>query len=324
MVEIAVIVPVYGSPDSLAELVEEIKGTISDLGVSFECILVDDCCPKGSWQIIEKLSEQHNEVRGVRLSRNFGQHPAIYAGLAQANANWIVVMDCDLQDHPREIAKLYKTAAQGFDVVRARRVARRDSWYRRGVSWLFYRVLSFMTGVEHSAEVANFGIYRNTVIHALLSWSEDHRYFPASIQWVGFKRKDIEIEHRARKHGASSYNLSKLIDLAMSIVVSFSDKPLKIIASFGLAVSMLSFLISGIYLAIALLGGFSVPGWASIVVSLWFLAGVILFSIGVTGLYVGQSMREAKGRPNYLVAEVIGQPAAVQRAAKRTSSAKVS
>ncbi|MEL7444442.1 MAG: glycosyltransferase family 2 protein [Pseudomonadota bacterium] len=324
MDKIAVVVPVYGSPDSLEELVDEIKSVMTDLGVSFECILVDDSCPKGSWTVIQTLSGRHPEVTGVRLSRNFGQHPAIYAGLAHTNADWVVVMDCDLQDHPREIAKLYETALLGYDVVRARRVSRRDTWYRRSVSWLFYRVLSFMTGVEHSAEVANFGIYRTSVIDAILSWNEDHRYFPAGIQWIGFQREDIEIEHRERKHGKTSYNFSKLVDLALSIVLSFSDKPLKIIATFGVVVAMLSFVLSGVYLTIALLGGFAVPGWASIVVSLWFLAGVILFSIGVTGLYVGQAMREAKGRPNYVVAKVIGAQNADQSKTNRIKARTVS
>lgn len=314
MPDISVVTPVYGSPDSLSELRDGVDAAMQALGASYELIMIDDRCPKNSWAVIKTLIGKFPEIVGVRLSRNFGQHPAIYAGLRHASGELVVVMDCDLQDDPAEIPKLIEKAREGFDVVRARRTRRKDSVFRKTLSSAFYGTLSFMTGVKHSAEIANFGVYRRKVVDALTSWSEDHRYFPAAAQWIGFKSADIEIEHSKRKHGKTSYNLGKLADLALSIVISFSDKPLRIIALAGIGVSVLSFALSGVYLVTALVGGFSVPGWATIIISLWFLSGVFLFAVGLTGLYVGQAMREAKGRPNYIVDEVVsGQPPAANR-----------
>lgn len=303
---ISVISPCYGSPKALDELYQRTAATMAKLSVTFEMILVDDRCPMDSWSVIRGLAAQYDNVIAIRLSRNFGQHPAIYAGLAQAKGEWIVVMDCDLQDQPEEIEAMYLHALGGdYDAVRARRSLRRDNFFRRFLSSRFYAVLTFLTGVKHSSEIANFGIYHRKVIDGILSWSEDHRYFPAAVQWIGFNVSDLSVEHANRKYGRSAYNLRKLLRLALSIIVSFSDKPLRMMVQAGVVVALLSFVISVAYLGIALAGGFIVPGWASIMISLWFISGCMIFAIGFVGIYVGQVMREAKGRPNYIVDVVL-------------------
>jgi polyisoprenyl-phosphate glycosyltransferase len=298
---VSVVSPVYGSRNAVIELFERTAAVMKKLGLSFEIILVDDRCPQNSWEIVQQLAATHPEVVGIRLSRNFGQHPAIYAGLHAAKGEWIVVLDCDLQDRPEEIERLFAQAQKGFDVVRARRINRQDIVIRRLLSNAFYSTLTFLTGVKHSAEIANFGLYRRKVIEAILSWSEDHRYFPAAVQWIGFAVSDVEVEHAERKYGKSSYNFTKLLRLALAIIVSFSDKPLRLMAQSGVVISVLSFVISIAYLTVALLGEFEVPGWASIMISLWFISGILIFAIGFLGIYIGQVMREAKGRPNYVI-----------------------
>jgi glycosyltransferase involved in cell wall biosynthesis len=302
---ISIITPCYGSPKALGELLQRTTATMAKIGVPFEMILVDDRCPMDSWSVIMKLARESDNVVGVRLSRNFGQHPAIYAGLSIAKGEWIVVMDCDLQDQPEEIESMYRHALTGYDAVRGRRSQRQDNFLRRLVSERFYAVLTFLTGVKHSAEIANFGIYHRKVIDGILSWNEDHRYFPAAVQWIGFNVSDISVAHATRKHGKSAYNFSKLLRLALSIIVSFSDKPLRMMVQAGVVIAILSFVISVAYLAVALAGGFEVPGWASIMISLWFMSGCLIFAIGFVGIYVGQVMREAKGRPNYVVDVVL-------------------
>ncbi len=302
---ISVISPCYGSPKALAELYQRTAATMAKIGVPFEMILVDDRCPMDSWSVIRTLAAEHDNVVAIRLSRNFGQHPAIYAGLAQAKGEWIVVMDCDLQDQPEEIEAMYRHALTGFDAVRARRSRRKDNFIRRFLSNRFYAVLTFLTGVKHSAEVANFGVYHRKVIDGIMSWSEDHRYFPAAVQWIGFNISDLSVEHANRKYGRSSYNFRRLMRLALSVIVSFSDKPLRMMVQAGVVVALLSFVISVAYLGVALAGGFVVPGWASIMISLWFISGCMIFAIGFVGIYVGQVMREAKGRPNYIVDVVL-------------------
>jgi glycosyltransferase involved in cell wall biosynthesis len=299
--QLSVVSPVYRSPLSLEALCARVKSTAQRMGVSYEIILVDDRCPLGSWEIIHTLAANDPSVRGVRLSRNFGQHPAIYAGLRLARGHWIVVMDCDLQDVPEEIEKLYRAALTGYDAVRARRAERRDGLLRRLGSSGFYRTLSFLTGVKHSADIGNFGIYSRKIVDTLLSWHEDHRYFPAAVQWVGFSVLDLDVVHGSRPYGRSSYNFLRLLRLALSVIVSFSDRPLRLLAYGGLVVAVIAFFYA-IYLVLAaLVGGVAVPGWTSVIASVWLLSGVIVFSIGVTGFYVGQILREVKGHPNYLI-----------------------
>lgn len=276
-----------------------------ELGVSYEIILVDDRCPFNSWDTILKLAEANPNIVAIRLSRNFGQHPAIFAGLRQARGARIVVMDSDLQDPPEEIPHLYRKALEGFEVVRARRVDRQDSWFRRMVSASFFKSLSYLTSVEHSAEIANFGVYDRKVIDAITSWREDHRFFPAAVQWAGFKRLDLPCTHRARSHGKSNYNLKKLGDLGIAVIIAFSDKPLRLIAISGLFLAATMFVMALIYAVFALAGAIEVAGFASLIISVWFLSGTLLFAIGICGLYLGQVMRDAKRRPNVVYDQII-------------------
>lgn len=304
---LSVVSPIYGSPDSLDELVDRLKSVLEPRGEPFEIILVDDRCPMNSWAHINRLSQTEACVVGIRLSRNFGQHAAIYAGINAAKGDRVAVMDCDLQDLPEELPKLLDKAEGGFDVVRALRSTRQDSWYRRTVSSTFYSTLSFLTGVKHRAEVANFGVYSRKVIDAITSWREAHLYFPTAVQWVGFSATDVEVEHAERKYGESSYNFRKLVSLAVGIIISFSDKPLRLIAYLGMIISILSFALAVTLALYAAIVGFQVPGWASVVVSLWLLSGIILFAIGLSSIYLGQALRETKGRPNFLIDQIIRQ-----------------
>lgn len=303
--DLSIVTPVYGTPEPLRELVSGIIAAANELGVTFEIILVDDRCPFGSWATILDLAKEHPEIVAVRLSRNFGQHPAIFAGLRQARGARIAVMDNDLQDPPEELPRLYREALKGFEVVRARRVRREDSWFRRFISRAFYGTLTWMTSVEHSPEIANFGIYDRKVIDAILSWREDHRFFPAAVQWAGFRRSDLPTMHRARSHGRSNYSLRKLGDLAISIIISFSDKPLRVIALSGLVLSTAMLLMAFAFVLMWFAGYVSVAGYASLIVSIWFVSGLLLFAIGVCGLYIGQVMRDAKGRPNVIYDEIV-------------------
>lgn len=303
-VKISFVVPVYGCPDALEELHARIHATCGALAVEPELVMVDDCCPRGSWAVLQKLAAADPAVRAVRLSRNFGQHPAIQAGLRQATGDWIVVMDCDLQDQPEELAKLYARAKEGAHVVRAVRSQRQDSPGRRLISWLFYKMLSWLTGVEHRREIANFGIYSRKAIDALISWNEIDLYFPAAIQWVGFRSADVDIQHAPRKHGKSSYSFGALLRLSMSVIIAFSDKPLRLAVQSGFFVSALSFAMGLTLFVSALMRAFTVPGWATIVVSIFFVAGVIIAMLGFVGLYVGQVLRQVKGRPNFIIDEI--------------------
>lgn len=301
---ISFVSPVYRAEKILDKLVEEIQKVMLEINESYEIILVDDRSPDNSWQVMQKISENFSQVKSVRLSRNFGQHPAIMAGLSQAKGEWVVVLDCDLQDQPKEVTKLYRKAKEGFDVVLAKRKNRQDGFFKRKTSFVFSKIYSFFTDTLYDNEVANFGIYNKKVIQAILNISDYIKFFPLFVKFVGFSTTALEVEHAERKEGNSTYTLSKLVSLAFNTIISFSNKPLKLFVKFGLTISGISFLL-GIYnLYLAMTSQIEVLGYSSIIVSIWFLSGVIITTIGVTGIYVGKIFDQTKNRPIFVIDEI--------------------
>lgn len=301
---ISIVSPVYKAEACLRDLVEEIHNSMLQIGKSYEIILVDDRSPDRSWEIMRQISQKYKEVKCVRLSRNFGQHPAIMAGLSQAKGNWIVVMDCDLQDQPKEIIKLYQKALEGYDIVLAKRKNRKDSFLKKMSSIIFSKVYGFFTDTKFDNEVANFGIYHQKVISEVLKMNDFIKSFPLFINWVGYKKTSIIVEH-AQREGKSSYTISKLISLAFNTIISFSNKPLKMCVKFGLIISMGSFFI-GIWTIVKYLKGeISVLGYSSLIISIWFLSGVIITLIGVLGVYLGKMFDQTKNRASYIIDQII-------------------
>lgn len=298
---ISIVSPVYGCAACLPELVRRVSASLPDALVEF--VLVNDASPDGSWETIQALAQKDRRVRGVNLSRNFGQHAAISAGLDYARGTWLVIMDCDLQDRPEEIPRLYAKAAEGFDAVIARRAVRRDSWLKRAFSRNFYRALSLLTGIEHDSSIANFGIYHRKVIDAVRGLQESVRFFPAMVRWVGFRTALLDVEHAARETGESAYTLRKALRLALSVMLAYSDRPLWFAMQAGFWIASAALLFGASIVVRALIGDFTVLGYASLMASVWFLGGVTIMAIGVVGIYVGRIFDDVKRRPAYLVQE---------------------
>ena len=303
--EISIVSPVYLAEQFVDVLVGELRFVLGEMKQRYEIILVEDGSPDGSWAAITRASATFPEVVGVRLSRNFGQHYAIAAGLSLARGKWVIVMDCDLQDRPDQIPKLLAKANEGYDVVLARRAIRQDSWAKRAGSRLFYGILGYLTGVKQDPAIANFGAYRDRVIVAINSMPETIRYFPAMVRWVGFRATAVDVLHAARPDGRSSYTLGKLVQLAIDICLTHSDKPLRLVVSTGFAVSLVGFLFASVTIVQAFRGKITVLGYASIIVSIWLLSGLIILIMGVVGLYVGKAFEGIKGRPPFIVAEEV-------------------
>jgi glycosyltransferase involved in cell wall biosynthesis len=301
---ISFVSPVYRADKMLEKLVSEIQKVMSVIGTTYEIILVDDRSPDKSWDVMRKLSQDFSEVRSVRLSRNFGQHPAIVAGLTQAKGKWIVVMDCDLQDQPKEVLKLYNKAQEGFDVVLAKRKNRQDHFLKKISSLIFSKIYSFFTDTKYDNEVANFGIYHNKVIQSILEISDSIKFFPLFVKYVGYNSTSIIVEHGQRDEGDSSYSFSKLISLAFNSIISFSNKPLKLFVKFGLIISVISFMLGLYNIYLAMTNQIEVLGYSSIIVSIWFLSGVVITTIGVTGIYVGRIFDQTKNRPIFIIDEI--------------------
>jgi dolichol-phosphate mannosyltransferase len=303
---ISIVIPVYKAEDCIQPLYKRLLKAIDPLSNNWEMILIEDASGDRSWQEIERLSLTDKRIKGLKLSRNFGQHAALTAGLDRALGDWIVLMDCDLQDQPEEIPKLYLKACDGWDIVKARRSLRQDSWLRRQASYTFYRLLSYLTETQQDPTISNFGIYSRPVIHAVTSLRESLRYFPAMIQWVGFKAAAIDVEHAPPGTRASSYSLRKLLRLAFDVMISFSEKPLKLAMKLGFIIAGISFVWALILILRALFLGRVVAGWTSLIVSTWFLSGLIISITGIVGIYVGRTYSEVKQRPIYVIEKETG------------------
>ncbi len=303
--KISFVSPVYRAENILEKLVFEINEVMETVSESFEIILVDDRSPDNSWEIMKSLSKKYTQVKSIRLSKNFGQHPTIMAGLSLAKGDWVVVMDCDLQDQPKEVRKLYDKALEGYDAVLAKRSMRKDTFLKRMSSLLFSKIYGFFTDTKYDNEIANFGIYNRKVIDSILQVSDYIKFFPLFVKFVGFKSVSIEVEHSEREEGSSRYSLSALISLAFNTIISFSNKPLKLFVKFGMLISLLSFL-SGIYtIYLSLNGEIEVLGYSSLIVSIWFLSGVVITTIGITGIYIGKIFDQVKKRPVYIIDEIV-------------------
>ena len=302
-IQISVVSPIYGCKACLPELYERLVASLSQISPSFEIILVNDACPENSWECIELLCERDSRVKGINLSRNFGQHYAISAGLDHARGEWVVVMDCDLQDQPEEILKFYAKAQEGYDIVFGQRVNRKDSFFKKFGSAAFNRVLEYFTGSRHDNTIANFGIYAKKVIATINRYREQSRDFLLFARLVGFKKAVIEIEHAPRAHGESSYTLSKLIRLAIDSIVSHSNKPLRLCIKLGFFIAMASMGFAFWLILRYFFYHTPTEGWTSLMVSMFFMFGLLFAVIGIVGLYIGKIFDEVKQRPLYIIGE---------------------
>lgn len=302
---ISIVSPVYRAERIVENLVAEIQAAMEQLNLPYEIILVDDRSPDDSWNVMKSISGRYDNVKSIRLSKNFGQHPAIIAGLSKTSGDWVVVMDCDLQDQPKEIINLYKKAQEGFEVVLARREQRSDSFFKKLSSKIFSKIFSFFTDTEYNNEIANYGIYQRKVILSILEITDYIKFFPLFVNFVGYTSTSISVEHAFREEGKSSYSLSKLVSLAFNTIISFSNKPLKMFVKFGMLISFISILFGAYNIYEALTSKIAVLGYSSLIVSIWFLSGVIITTIGITGIYVGKIFDQTKNRPVFIIDEVI-------------------
>ena len=298
---LSIVSPVYKAENIVDELVRRIHESVYVITSDYEIILVEDGSEDQSWNKIEGQCNKDEKVKGIKLSRNFGQHHAITAGLDHCKGDWIVVMDCDLQDRPEEIPKLYAEALKGFDIVYARRKQRHDSYFKKITSRIFYKLFAWLSGVPQDGTIANFGIYSSNAIQAVNDLREPLRSFATMIKWVGFKSTGIYVEHAERFAGKSTYNFRKLLRLALDISLSFSDKPLRMTVKLGAIISGSAFLFALYNLYKYFTGRITEPGFTSLILSLWFLSGLIIFILGIIGLYLGKVFEGIKDRPLYII-----------------------
>lgn len=298
---ISVVIPVYKAENCLDELYMRLRIALESVSPDFEIVLVEDCGGDNSWGVIERLAAADARVLGIQFSRNFGQHYGITAGLDHCRGDWVVVMDCDLQDRPEEIPRLYAKAQEGYDVVLARRGARQDPPLKRITSWLFYKTFSYLADIKYDGESGNFRIMSRKVVTNFRRMGEQLRFFGGLVQWMGFPTGSIEVEHSERFAGKSTYTYAKLWKLASETIIAHSDKPLRLAVRFGFLMAFFSFCYGLYILGHALFYGSVIPGWNSLIVSLYFIGGIVIGILGVLGIYLGKTFDESKKRPLYIV-----------------------
>ncbi|MCA9110901.1 MAG: glycosyltransferase family 2 protein [Planctomycetaceae bacterium] len=300
---LSIVIPVYRSQESLRDLHKKITQAADGLDDSYELLLVEDCGGDNSWQIIQEICAEDSHVRGVRLTRNFGQHYALSAGLESSRGDWVVTMDCDLQDDPKFIPQLMSRALDGAEIVLVRRVGRDDGWLNQQSSRVFYWLFDLLTGARTDPAVGSYRIMSRRVVDTFCRMPERYRFYGGMIQWMGFSTVTLDVPRQARHSGRSSYNLLRRLALASDAVLSFTDRPLKLMVLFGALTTGVSLAYAAVIVIQRLTGRIAEIGFASLLVSLYLLGGMIVMSIGLVGVYVGRIYTEVKGRPIYLIAE---------------------
>jgi polyisoprenyl-phosphate glycosyltransferase len=320
--EISVISPVYKCGECVAELHRQLVAALEPLVDSFEIILVNDACPANSWAAVQAAAAIDPRVKAINLSRNFGQHYAIAAGLHHCSGNWVVVMDCDLQDRPSEILKLYRKAQEGYDIVYALRRDRQDRWSKRLLSQAFSAVYNLLSDIKIERGSCNFSIASRQVIEGYCQLKELSRSYHLLLRWLGFRSVFVEVDHAGRFAGSSAYNLRRGFLLAIESITSQSNKPLILSIRAGFFMSASALAVGCYYIARYFMHGIGVEGWASVIVSMYFIGGLVLANMGVLGLYIGKVYNEVRERPLYIVRELLNfdQPAASVLALSHTLS----
>jgi len=299
--ELSVVVPVYGCEGCLRSLHARLVAVLEDLVQSFEIIFVDDRGPDNSWPVLCELADGDNRVRALRLSRNFGQQAAITAGLAASRSSWTVVMDCDLQDPPELIPRLWAKAREGYDIVFGRRAARTHSAFRRLAAKTYFRFLRTFLGVRISGDFGAFTLISRRAREAVLSMPDVDRHYVPMLLWVGFEQAAVEYDLEERHDaGRSSYSFGTLIRLAVAGVLFQTTALLRWIIYAGITLALVGFAFAA-FLIVSYFLTEPYPGWTSLVVVILVTSGFVALSTGVTGLYVGSVFRQVKGRPLYLI-----------------------
>jgi polyisoprenyl-phosphate glycosyltransferase len=300
----SIIAPIYNEIDNIPELYHRVKEVMDSCGEPWEFILVDDGSTDGSTDRIRELAAKDKTVRPVIFARNFGHQVAITAGWDYARGDAIVIIDADLQDPPETILELAKKWKEGYEVVYAVRGEREgESWFKLWTASIFYRLIYRITDVKIPVDTGDFRLMDRKVVNILKQMKERHRFPRGMSAWVGFKQIGVTYKRAARKAGVTKYPFSKMLRLALNAITSFSYFPLQVATFFGFLAAGLAIIAIPIVAGLRLAGSHFFEGQTTTLISVLFLGGVQLISLGILGEYVGRLYDEAKGRPLYIVRE---------------------
>lgn len=305
-VSYSIVIPIYNEEENLSELYSRLTAVMFSLQEPYEVILVDDGSRDNSLNIMREMHQRDERINIISLSRNFGHQIAISAGIEHASGKAVIVMDGDLQDPPEVLPQFIQKWKEGWDVVYAVRRKRKENLFKRTAYAIFYRLLKKISSIDIPLDSGDFSIMDRKIVDILKSIPERTRFVRGIRTWIGFKQMGLEYERDKRFAGEAKYNFKKLVKLALDGLISFSYVPLKLAVSFGFVISGVSFLGAIATLFQRLFTDTTVPGYATTVISILFLGGIQLITIGILGEYIGRIYDEVKQRPLYIIQEIIG------------------
>lgn len=298
----SVVSPVYKASGNIDQLVARVSDELEKLGEQYEIILVEDGSSDNSWDEIVANCRRSEMVKGIRLSRNFGQHYAVTAGLKYSRGEIIIIIDCDLQDDPADFIKLFHKYREGNDIVFTRRIRRKQSFFKRLTAAIYGLSFRFFSNRNYDVDTGSMVMFSSRVKDIFLTLKDKDRLYIQLLKWIGFRQAYVTVQHKPRYAGRSSYNFIRMMNLAIQGWTSHSDKLLRLSIYSGFFLSFITFIIS-VYIVILYFVQDFQPGWPSLFIAILFSTGLILMSIGVAGLYIGKIFDQTKDRPLFIVDE---------------------
>ncbi len=301
-VELSVIVPILNEQENMVELHSRLDSTCKKLNCTYEIILVDDGSTDQSLFIIEKMAAENPSVRYISFSRNFGHQLALFAGLEKSTGNRIIFIDGDLQDPPEAIETLWLKMNEGYDAVYAKRIVRKgESFLKKITAAIFYRILNRITSIRIPVDTGDFRIINRNLAAELLRMKDHNKFLRGQIAWLGFSESFITYEREKRKKGSSNFGYAGMLKFAFDGITGFSNFPLKFASISGIIVSLFSFIFIVYVLLAKLVWGQTITGWASIMVTVLFLGGIQLLSVGIIGEYISRINDTVRNRQLYII-----------------------
>ena len=302
--KLSIISPVYQADNIVDILIKKIIEEVEKRTPDFEIILVEDGSDDNSWARIQENCQIDKRIKGIKLSKNFGQHYAITAGISKAKGDNIVLMDCDLQDDPAYIIELFDAREKGYEIIFTKRKNRKHRTIRSFNSWFFNKLFTLFSEKKYRVDTGSMVLFTKRVGQVYLNLKDKDRLYIQMLKWIGFPNITIEVEHMPRFSGKSSYGFRKLLSLGLQGWTSYSGRLLRLSTYLGFLLSLCSFL-GGLFVFIKYLFYDLQPGWPSLIIAILFSTGLILLSIGIVGIYIGKILEQSKDRPLYIIEKEI-------------------
>ena len=302
--KLSIVIPIYNEEENIDSLINRLRTVVAQMQISCEYIFVNDGSKDHSFQLIKNLALADPAIKYIDFSRNFGHQIAVSAGLDLAAGDRVAIIDADLQDPPELIIEMFAKMDQGYEVVYAKRNNRNgESWLKKFTAKVFYRILKSITSVKIPVDTGDFRIIDRKVVNVLNQMPEHNKFLRGQISWIGFKQTYVEYDRKVRQAGSTGYTYKKMIRLALDGITSFSNFPLKVASICGFVVSGIAFMVMIYALYSRYITKDYVEGWTSTIISVLFLGGIQLISIGIIGEYISRLSENARNRPLYIINE---------------------